>query len=56
MNKLRNLLVAALLTLPVVGLNASALDSGVEGTELRPVQQYGCCYVLIMGRWYCIPC
>ena len=59
MNKLRTILAAALLTLPVVALNAStAVDesAGIEIGQKPPQQQGGCCWMLLMGRWYCVPC
>jgi hypothetical protein len=57
MKKLRNLLAAALLTLPVVALNASTVADAAKGAELNPTRPVaGCCYVLFMGRWYCMPC
>jgi hypothetical protein len=57
MKKLRNLLAAALLTIPVATLNASPLSVVADGTEMRstlPVA--GCCVVYYMGRWVCMPC
>ena len=57
MNKLRTILAAALLTMPVIALNASTVADEPTGIELSPVkQQSGCCWAIIMGRWYCIPC
>jgi hypothetical protein len=57
MKKLRNVLVAALLTVPVLALNASTLPDAATGPQLNPTRTVtACCYVYFMGRWYCIPC
>jgi hypothetical protein len=57
MNKLRTLLAAALLTMPVIALNASTAVDVPTGIEVdSPQQQAGCCWILIMGRWYCYYC
>jgi hypothetical protein len=57
MNKLRTILAAALLTMPVIALNASAVVEEPTGIELNQLQQQsGCCWMLIGGRWYCVPC
>jgi hypothetical protein len=57
MNKLRTILAAALLSMPVIALNASTAVDEPTAIELRPLQQQGgCCWALIVGRWYCVPC
>ncbi len=59
MKKLR-LLTALLLALPFAALSAT-LDSGAAVPGARAAMedvngQYSCCYVLINGHWYCVPC
>jgi hypothetical protein len=57
MNKLRTILAAALLALPFVALNASTVVDEPAAMEIgQPQQQAGCCWILIMGRWYCYYC
>jgi hypothetical protein len=56
MKTLKNLLVAALITLPVVTLNAGTIADVVKGTEMRPLSVANCCNILIGGKWYCLPC
>jgi hypothetical protein len=57
MNKLRTILAAALLTMPVVALNASTVVDVPTGAQLSPTQPVAsCCWMLIGGRWYCVPC
>jgi hypothetical protein len=66
MNQVRAILAAALFTLLVTALNANivastAADGTVvaEGTavELGPLQQAaGCCWIMIVASWYCVPC
>jgi hypothetical protein len=56
MKTLKNVLLGALMTLPVMTLNAGTIDAAKE-SEMRPTRPVaGCCYTMIMGRWYCIPC
>ncbi len=58
MRKLRSLLAAALLTLPVVTLSATQLSGGKS--DVVAVQSstslQGCCYLYWEGRWWCLPC
>jgi hypothetical protein len=57
MKKLRNVLAAALLTIPVLALDASALPATATGSELNPTRSVAAtCYVYFMGRWYSYPC
>jgi hypothetical protein len=57
MNKLRTILAAALLTVPVIALNASTVPDEPTQMEIGQTQQQaGCCWILIMGRWYCYYC
>jgi hypothetical protein len=56
MKTLKNLLIGALLTLPVMTLNAGAIAEAAKGTEMRPLSVANCCSVMIGGRWYCMPC
>ena len=66
MNQVRAILAAALFTLPVTALEANivastAADGTVvaEGTavEVGPLQQAaGCCWIMIVASWYCVPC
>ena len=57
MKTLKNLLIGALITLPVMALNAGTVADSVKGTEMRPTPSIvECCYVNIGGRWYCMPC
>jgi hypothetical protein len=56
MNKLRTILAAALLALPILTLNASTVADEPAMEIGQTQQQGGCCWMLIMGRWYCYPC
>ena len=56
MKKLRNVLAAVLLTIPVLTINAGTVTAAT-GSELRPTHPVtACCYQYFMGRWYCFPC
>jgi hypothetical protein len=56
MKTLKNLLIGALISLPVVALNAGSIADAGKGIEMRPPSVVQCCPVLINGRWFCIPC
>jgi hypothetical protein len=57
MKKLRTVLAAALLTLPVLTLNASSLASDAQQSTIKPTHTVtGTCYVYFAGRWWAIPC
>lgn len=57
MKKLRNVIAAALLIVPVLALNASTLSDAAEGVVVRSTPSVtACCYIFYMGRWWCIPC
>jgi hypothetical protein len=58
MTKLRTLLAAALLTLPVLALSASEVtaDNVASGTRLEGTSLTGCCMIYLNGKWMCIPC
>lgn len=57
MKKLRNVLAAALLTIPVLALNAATLSDSTHGVVVQPTPSVtACCYVFYMGRYWCIPC
>lgn len=57
MKTLKNLLIGALITLPVMALNASTIVDVAQGVEVRPTRQVvDCCQTLINGKWYCLPC
>jgi hypothetical protein len=58
-SKLKALLAAALITVPVLALDAAQAPAPSDPSQ---AQMSGtrtlrdCCYVYFMGRWYCIPC
>lgn len=56
MKKLRNVLAAALLTIPLATVSASSLTEVSSGREMRPTQMDYCCMVYFAGRYYCLPC
>ena len=57
MTKLRNLIAAALLTLSVASLNASAAMPNQSPGGLNPTQSVtGVCYIYMGGRWWAVPC
>jgi Spy/CpxP family protein refolding chaperone len=57
MTKLRNLITAALLTLCVTSLNASAAMTTPSHDGFNPTHQVmGTCYIYFNGRWWAIPC
>ena len=56
MTKLRNLIAAALLTLTVASLNASAATAA-DSAGLNPVHSVtGSCWIFMGGHWWLIPC
>ncbi len=60
MTKLRTLLAAALITIPVLTLDAAQLPATQPGSQaqLAPSSQSvdSCCWVFFLGRWWCFPC
>lgn len=57
MRKLRTFLAAALLTIPMLTLNASGLTADVEVGGLESTQGLtGTCYYYMGGRWWAFPC
>jgi hypothetical protein len=57
MTKLRNLIAAALLTLTIGSLNASAATAVKDGGGLSPSQPVaGYCWIYMGGRWWHVPC
>jgi Spy/CpxP family protein refolding chaperone len=57
MIKLRNLVAAALLTLCVASLNASAAAAAQNRAGLNPTQPVtGICWIYLGGRWWQVPC
>jgi len=55
--KLRNVIAAALLLLPVLALNAGTLSTAKAPAGLNPTQPVaGWCYIYQGGRWWMIPC
>ena len=57
MRKLRTFLAAALLTIPVMTLNASSLSADAPGYGLSSAQSLtGTCWIYMGGRWWAYPC
>jgi hypothetical protein len=57
MAKLRTLLAAALLTVPVLTLSAAMPTGDAQtGPRIEPTAATGCCWAYVMGRWICFPC
>ena len=57
MKKLRTVLAAALLTIPVLTLNAGSLTADVQADGIKPTHSVtGTCYVYFAGRWWVYPC
>ena len=57
MTKLRTLVTAALLTLCVASLNASAAMTAPSRDGFNPAQPVtGICYIYMGGRWWAVPC
>jgi hypothetical protein len=57
MKKLRNVLAAALLTIPLASMGASSIMDASTGQELRPTRSVtSCCWTYFMGRYWCLPC
>ena len=57
MKKLRTVLAAALLTFPVLTLNASSLADSAKGSEIKSTRSVtGTCWVYYMGRWWTYSC
>ncbi len=56
MKTLKNLLIGALIALPVMTLNAGTIADAAKEVEMRPLSVANCCSVMINGRWYCLPC
>jgi hypothetical protein len=57
MRKLRTVLAAALLTIPVMTLNASASSADASTYGVSSTQSLtGTCWVYMGGRWWAFPC
>ena len=56
MRKIRTVLAAALLTLPIAALSAHGLAAAPGGTQVRSAQGQTCCWVYWNGFWVCNPC
>jgi hypothetical protein len=58
MAKLRTLLAAALLTVPVLTMSMNvAADDAQTGPRIEATTAAtGCCWAYFMGRWICMPC
>lgn len=57
MKKLRSVLAAALITIPLASFGASQVVDSAAGTELRPTRNLeNCCWVYLVGRYWCVPC
>ena len=59
MNKVRTFVAAALIALPAVVLSATQVPVGrAPVTAQADAKQAasGCCWIQIMGRWFCVPC
>jgi hypothetical protein len=57
MKKLRTVLAAALLTFPVLTLNASSLGDSPQVSDIKPTHSVtNTCYTYFMGRWWAYPC
>ncbi len=54
MKKLRTLLAAAFITLPVLATDAAVTTP--ERPQIAQQTPVNCCWVMILGRWWCIPC
>ncbi len=50
-------LVAAVLLASLAGLHSATTSAAVNATAAPPTRSVtGCCYVMIYGKWYCMPC
>jgi hypothetical protein len=56
MKKLRTLLAAALITLPVLALDAAVTVEPTKPQVSSTQALDSCCWILLFGRWWCIPC
>ena len=57
MKRLLTVLAAALLTIPVLTLNASSLADSTKGSEIQSTHSVtNTCFVYYMGRWWAYPC
>jgi len=57
MRKLRQVIAAVLLVVPVMTLNAGSLAAVSKAPELQPTQTLaGTCYIYFGGRWIAFPC
>jgi len=57
MRKLRQVIAAVLLVVPVMTLNAGMLPAVSKAPELQPTQTLaGTCYIYFGGRWIAFPC
>jgi hypothetical protein len=57
MKKLRNLLVVAILSLPLVAANAGTLIADAAPVDLDPTQSvHDWCYYYWGGHWWMVPC
>lgn len=55
MKKIRNLVAAALLVLPMMTLDASTLTNPNADTSIKPTRA-GTCWVYFGGYWFSYPC
>ena len=57
MKKVLTVLAAALLTIPVLSLNASSLVDSDKASEINATHSVtGTCWVYFAGRWWVYPC
>jgi hypothetical protein len=61
MTKLKTLIAATLITLPVLALDAAQLpiaqDTAPAISAVKPTTNFGCCiFIIINGMMFCIPC
>jgi hypothetical protein len=59
MKKVRTLVAAALLAVPALVLSAAQVPDGHAPVQAQADSKQAaglCCWIQIMGRWFCIPC
>lgn len=63
MKNVRKVIAALALALPIAAVAATQAADSLTQTQSAPAgiaasggQSYLCCWVLFMGKWYCLPC
>jgi hypothetical protein len=63
MNNVRKLIITLALALPIAAVAATQAADSLTPTRSAPTgiaasggQSYQCCWIFVLGKWYCLPC